>query len=235
MKKFKINSLFVVSLVLPFAFSIFAFSAGVSFAKQNDDLGEIQQQNQQQTQTMNQGEDTQIQTQTQNMEQVENENDGEEGSDVDNQVQQQVKAKTSDAEEYRNNAAKIVKTLIDVANRGDNGIGDQVRLIAQQQNESASTTVRAMGKVQEKSKWKTFFFGSDYKNLGALRSEMVQTENRMEQLNRLMESTQNEGDKIELQNQVQALQQEQQKIETFVKASESKFSLLGWFVKLFVK
>ena len=230
MKKFKINSLFVVFLALAFA-----FSAGVSFAKQNDDPGEIQQQNQQQIQTMNQGEDTQVQTQTQNMEQTENKNDGEENSDVDNQVQQQVKAKTDDAEEYRNNTAKIVKTLIDVANRGGNGIGDQVRLIAQQQNESASTTVRAMEKVQEKSKWKTFFFGSDYKNLGALRSEMVQTENRLEQLNRLMESTQNEGDKTELQNQVQALQQEQQKIETFVKTSESKFSLLGWFVKLFVK
>ncbi|MDD5356346.1 MAG: hypothetical protein PHY56_07420, partial [Candidatus Omnitrophica bacterium] len=110
---------------------------------------------------------------------------------------------------------------------------EQVRVIAKQQNQSASTTIQAMEKVQTRSKVKTFFFGSDYKNLGALRSETVQTRNRIEQLNKLMENVQNEGDKTELQSQIQTLEQEQTRIENFIKDQEGKFSLFGWLVKLF--
>ena len=82
---------------------------------------------------------------------------------------------------------------------------------------------------------KTFLIGTDYKNLGALRSEMVQTRNRFEQLSKLMENVQNEGDKTELQNQIQTLEQEQTRIESFIKAREGRFSLFGWLVKLFNK
>lgn len=136
------------------------------------------------------------------------------------------------AEQHRSAVANFVQSLLQVADR-EGGIGQQVRVIAQQQNQSASTTIQAMEKVQTRSKIKTFFFGSDYKNLGTLRSEMVQTRNRLEQLNRLMENVQDEGGKIELQNQIQTLEQEQIKIESFIKAEEGKFSLFGWLVKLF--
>jgi hypothetical protein len=89
-----------------------------------------------------------------------------------------------------------------------------------------------MEKVQTRNKVRTFLFGSDYKNLGALRSEMVQTRSRLEQLSGLMEGAQNEGDKTELQNQIQVLEQEQEKIDNFVNDREGKFSLFGWLAKL---
>ena len=136
------------------------------------------------------------------------------------------------AEQHRSAVANFVQSLLQVADR-EGGIGQQVRVIAQQQNQSASTTIQAMEKVQTRSKIKTFFFGSDYKNLGTLRSEMVQTRNRLEQLDRLIENVQDEGDKTEIQNQIQTLEQEQIKIESFIKSEEGKFSLFGWLIKLF--
>jgi len=148
---------------------------------------------------------------------------------------QATSTKQINAEAHRSEVAKFVKTLLDVADREGNGIGEQVRTIAREQNQSASTTIEAAEKVQARSKIKTFFIGSDYKNLGALRSEMVKTENRVQQLNNLVEKAQSVADKAELQAQIQTLQQEQQKIETFVKANESKFSLFGWVAKLFNK
>jgi len=138
------------------------------------------------------------------------------------------------AEAHRSTVANFVQGLLIVADR-EGGIGEQVRVIAQQQNQSASTTIQSMEKVQTRNKIKTFLIGSDYKNLGALRSEMVQTRNRLEQLNRVMENVQNEGDKTELQNQIQTLEQEQTKIENFIKVQEGKFSLFGWLVKMFNK
>ncbi|MFH1346860.1 MAG: hypothetical protein ABIH10_01270 [Spirochaetota bacterium] len=240
MQKIKINSLFIVSLISVFIFSLFIISAGMSFAKQNDNLDQAEQQVQQQTQTSNQGEATQVQTQTQNMEQVENEDgennnkDNEETSSNTQNQQQKQEREQINVEEHRSAVSNFVQSLLSVAD-GNEGIGQQVMVIAQQQNQSASTTIQAMEKVQTRSKIKTFFLGSDYKNLGTLRSEMVQTDNRLEQLNELVENTQNEGDKTELQNQIQTLEQEQEKIESFVKTNETKFSLFGWFTKLFIK
>lgn len=154
-----------------------------------------------------------------------NENSDDNGNRV--QLQQQI-----DVEEHRAAVADFVENLLEVSDN-EYAEREQIRTIAQEQNQSASTTIRAMEKVQTKSKIGTFLFGSDYKNLGTLRSETVQTRNRIEQLNRIMENAQNEGDKTELQNQVQILEQEQTKIENFVKSQESKFSLFGWLVKLF--
>jgi hypothetical protein len=188
---------------------------------------------QQQTQTSNQGEDSQIQVQ--NNEQVQ----GGAGNQVQSQNQNQ-EQNTSAAgqqgqitsEQHRSVVAGFVQSLLQVADR-EGGIGEQVRTIAQQQNQSVSTTIQAMEKVQTRNRVKTFFFGSDYKNLGSLRNEMTQTETRLEQLNKVMENVQNEGDKAEIQNQIQTLEQEQIKIENFIKVQEGKFSLFGWLVKLF--
>ncbi len=136
------------------------------------------------------------------------------------------------AEEHRSAVANFVQGLLQVADR-EGGIGEQVRVIAQQQNDSENTTTQAIEKVEKRNKIKTFLFGSDYKNLGALRSEMVQTRNRLEQLDRLLEDATDEANKTELQNQIQTLEQEQTKIESFIKAQEGRFSLFGWLLKLF--
>jgi len=138
------------------------------------------------------------------------------------------------AQQHRSVVANFVQSLLQVADR-EGGIGKQVRIIAQQQNQSVTTTIQAMDKVQTRSKIKTFLFGSDYKNLGALRSEMVQTRNRIDQLNRILGNIQNATDTAEIQAQMQTLEQEQTKIENFIKAQENKISLFGWFVKLFNK
>ncbi len=220
MQEFKINSLFVISLVLVFAFSFLTVLVGVCAAKQD---GKIVTGNQ---------------AQAQDVEQVESENatdtDKTEPSLDAQAKQQKQESEQINAEEHRSAVSKFVRSLLSVADR-EGGIGQQVRVIAQEQNQSASTTVQAMEKVQTRSKIKTFFFGSDYKNLGTLRSEMVQTKSRLEQLNRLVENTQNDADKTELQNQIKTLEQEQVKIESFLKTNENQFSLFGWFTKLFSK
>ncbi|MDD3170303.1 MAG: hypothetical protein WC410_03575 [Candidatus Paceibacterota bacterium] len=213
-----------IVLMIVFAFVVNVYAVGQGNAGTGN-------QNQQQTQTSNQGEDNQIQTQ--NNEQTQNGNGAGQQTQNQNQEQSQEQKKVN-AEEHRSTVANFVQSLLQVADR-EGGIGEQVRTIAQQQNQSAEITVQAMEKVQTRNRIKTFFLGSDYKNLGTLRSEAVQTTNRLEQLNTLMESAQNESDKIELQTQIQTLEQEQAKIESFIKAEDGKFSLFGWFMKLFTE
>lgn len=136
------------------------------------------------------------------------------------------------ASEHRSAVANFVQALLKTASTTNGTIGEQVRVIAREQNHANTTTAEAIEKIQTRNKIKTFLIGSDYKNLGALRSEMVQTRNRIEQLNRVMAK---KATTTELQLQVQNLEQVQTKIENFIKAQEGKFSLFGWLVKLFKK
>jgi hypothetical protein len=136
------------------------------------------------------------------------------------------------AAEHKSTVANFVQTLSEKASSTKGEIGEQVRVIAQQQNDSDATTTKAIEKIQSRNKIKTFLIGSDYKNLGALRSEMVQTRNRIDQLKRTI---QNATDTTEIQAQIQTLEQEQTKIESFIKAQEGKFSLFGWLLKMFNK
>ncbi|MDP1815173.1 MAG: hypothetical protein Q8K92_12055 [Leadbetterella sp.] len=138
------------------------------------------------------------------------------------------------AESHRSTVATFVQSLLAVADR-EGGIGQQVKVVAQQQNDSKEKVAESIDKVEKRSKVKTFFFGSDFKNLGDLRSQMVQTRNQIAQLTRLADKAENDQNKTELQSQIETLNQEQANIETFITQNENKFSLFGWTVKLFSK
>lgn len=242
MKKYiLINTILILSL-------IFALGA---YASNKESGGENKIQNQQHTQITNSGTESQIMNQSQeqiqnqeqthqqsleeeNQEEIKNENQEEVQNEirekVKNEIEQNNRGQTL-SEQHRSTVANFIQSLINIGERSS-GIGQQVRIIAQQQNQSEQTIIQAMEKIQTRSQIRTFFFGPDYKNLGVIRSEMVQTRNRLDQLKRLASQIQNEGDKKELQNQVQVLEQEQVKIENFIRAQEGKVSLLGWVVKL---
>lgn len=179
-------------------------------------------QDQEQNKVMNQGEDVQIQTNEQNRTKTE-----------EVKKVEKVKGKV-DAESHRSVVAEFIQSLTAVADR-NGGIGQEVRVVAQQQNEIRDRASDIIYAVQNRSKIKTFLIGTSYKNLGELRSQMAQTRNQIEQLKRLMENVQNEADKTELQNQIQRLEEEQTDINNFIVENESKFSLFGWAVKLFRK
>lgn len=137
------------------------------------------------------------------------------------------------AQEHRSVVANFVQTLLKAADREKGGLGEQVRIIAQQQNQAEATTTEAITKVEKRNKIATFLFGSDYKNLGALRSEIVRTRNRIQQLTNFMTQAKNASSTSEIQSQIQIMEQEQSKIENFIQTQENKFSLFGWLAKLF--
>lgn len=143
--------------------------------------------------------------------------------------------KNVNGEAHRSKVANFVQTLLDVADSEGNGVGQQVRLVAQEQQQAQEEVADQIESINQRNKIKTFLIGTNYKNIGALRSEMVHLRNRIEQLNRVMNQLENEGDQTEIQEQIQTMEQERENIEAFIKVNEDKFSLFGWFVKLFVK
>lgn len=138
------------------------------------------------------------------------------------------------AEAHRSMVATYVKELLSVADR-NTGIGESVRVIAQQQNDSKDEVAQKIDAVENRSEIKTFLIGSDYKNLNGLKSDMAVTNNQLDQLKNIVGKTTNTEDKTILQNQISLLEQEQAKINSFITQNENKFSLFGWIAKFFNK
>jgi hypothetical protein len=135
--------------------------------------------------------------------------------------------------EHRSAVASFVQSLLADSER-DGGIGAEVRAVAESQNESASTTAEAIAKVESRSKIWTVLFGTDWKNIGMLRSQIAKTDSDAARLERALSQTPDSSVKADLAAQLTALKTEQAKVTAFVESHEKAFSLFGWFTKLFV-
>lgn len=156
----------------------------------------------------------------------------EKGNSVSTEVDKEEGSTTSQGDLHRSEVSRFVETLLDVADR-DGGIGEEVRTIAREQASSSEKVADAVDQIEQRGAVKTFLIGSDYKNIGAIRSEIAQTENRIAKLDREIVRAASSTDVMSVQAELASMRAEQIRIEEFVKANESKFSLFGWLVRLF--
>jgi hypothetical protein len=112
--------------------------------------------------------------------------------------------------------------------------GLEVKVIAQEEKDSKATTTAATQTVEARGGIMAFLFGTDYKSLGVLRAELAKTENRIERLEAKASATTDATLKAELNAEIAALTASASTTNAFIVKNESKFSLFGWFVKLFV-
>ncbi|MBI2030143.1 hypothetical protein HYT05_00810 [Candidatus Kaiserbacteria bacterium] len=135
--------------------------------------------------------------------------------------------------EHRSKVAEFVKHLLEIADHDRDGLGEEVRVVAQTQNDSASTTAEAIAKVESRNPIMVFLIGSDYKNLGKIRSEVSTTASSITRLKNAASKTTDATVKAELEAEIKVLEDSQVKLESYVEAHESAFSLFGWAMKLF--
>lgn len=136
------------------------------------------------------------------------------------------------SQEHKDKVAEVVQELKELAGK-DFNIGEEVQKIAKEQEELIERAKEAMEKVEIRGKFKTFLIGTDYKNIGELKSEIVTTANHIGRLMKAVERTVVEEVRVLLNTQIIELEEINSNVKTFVEENEDKFSIFGWFVKLF--
>lgn len=136
--------------------------------------------------------------------------------------------------EHQSTVAKAIQAILS-ASATNVKIGEQIRVIAKQQNDTHTAMADNIAEIETESKVKTFLVGTNYKTIGALRSDLAKSQASIEQLKRTIEQTTDATLKATLLAEVKTLEIEQASIEAFVEAKASSFSLFGWAVKLFSK
>lgn len=135
-------------------------------------------------------------------------------------------------EANRSTVATRVQELLRVADR-DGGIGEQVREVAREYASSTERVEKAKTEVEGRPSWMQVLIGADYRNLGALRSEVVTTENQINRLSEARDRAVSAEVKASLETEIAALRDTASSTKAFIEEKESGFSLLGWLFRMF--
>lgn len=195
------------------------FAAMPILAKNTNSVSGNQAQNQ--VQTQNQGEEQEVQVQAQ-----EEENFGEgqgEGLQIRNQ----------NAVNNMSEVAKAVQEMLQVRTSG--GIGEQVREVAQAQNQAQSQMQEHIQKMEARGKLFKFMFGPDFKAIENLTGAIEQNQNRIQLLQELQTQLTNANDKTMIQATIEAMIQQNTVLQEMVQSENQVRSLFGWLMKLFAK
>jgi len=110
-------------------------------------------------------------------------------------------------------------------------VKQELEQIQTEQIASDKTIDDSLNKISTRSGLAKLVVGPDYKNAGAVRSEIVHLQNQVRQLTRL-ENKASTSEKTAIQASVASLNQEMIAIETRLNESLKGFSLFGWLNKL---
>lgn len=131
-------------------------------------------------------------------------------------------------EKIRNTVENLNQVATQEKAAGNVKTSNKLQQVIQEQEQTQEQTANAIDQVENRGKIKTFLLGTDYKNLGQLRSSLVHNRNQIRKLTQAMAQVQNEGDKALLQTQLETLMQERERIKDVIATNENSFSLLGW-------
>lgn len=105
----------------------------------------------------------------------------------------------------------------------------QIEEVTAEQGANQEQIAEAIDEVESEGAVKKFVFGPDYKNLGQLRSELVQNRNQIRKLTQSIGTlSMSGGDTAALQTQLATLTQERERIKSIITTNQDTFSLLGW-------
>ncbi len=177
-------------------------------------------QAQTQTQTNNPGTGTMAQVQTQDQERIQQE--------IANS-QPQYSPKNSKGIERRSIVANAVQSMLQIANKTENqGIGQQIKLIAQTQSQNQDKIGQSIDKAEARSAFAKFFIGANYSELKSAQDAMIANQNQIKELEQLMTQLSSDADKIAMANEIIALQQTQLELRDQITNVANGFSLFGW-------
>ncbi|MCK5122850.1 MAG: hypothetical protein KAQ87_01740 [Candidatus Pacebacteria bacterium] len=108
-------------------------------------------------------------------------------------------------------------------------IGHQVSAIAREFNNSVDKTIPAEEKIQKRNRVVAFFFGGDEEAAEDILEETNKNKERSEQLKQLKEQCDcDEGVRNIIQEQIQNIEQEQNRLEQVAQKEKSNKGIFGW-------
>lgn len=142
--------------------------------------------------------------------------------------------RSEQAREHMSIVAQKVEQLLVATGTAAGGIGEQVRVFAQEQNQIRQAVSTSLEKVEKRGGFLKTLIGPNYQALKDIKTQMTQNEVRIRQLEQLREKV-SVAAQGAVDEAIQAMKQETETLRLRVQEEEGVFSFFGWFAKLFAK
>lgn len=136
------------------------------------------------------------------------------------------------SDEYRSEVALFVHNLKAIGEI-DGGIGQQVNVVAQAQNDSQTKVEDAIADAGDRSSFVKFLIGPKYGSITEIQTAITENQTRIKVLSDLAGQMTDPAVKQVLQDQIAILAQQNANLQKFITETESGISLFGWLVKMF--
>jgi len=133
---------------------------------------------------------------------------------------------------HRSTVAQFVQKLHEIASSTSRGIGEQVREVAREEDESKDKTAENIKALDSQSAFMKFLVGVSDNNVKELQNSVATIQNHIEKLNQIKASSTPEVQKS-LTTEAETLAAEQARVQSVIDANKNRISLFGWFFNLF--
>lgn len=142
----------------------------------------------------------------------------------------------TNAQLHKEKSEEVVKSLKEVAKEekaaGKAEVSEEIEEVIEGQEDAQEETAEAIEELEEEGKVKTFLVGTDYKNLGQLRSSLAHNTNDIRKLTKSLSGIQTPENQALIQAELETLMQEQQRLRTIIYDKQDDFSLFGWVARM---
>ncbi|MCX8202619.1 MAG: DUF333 domain-containing protein [Candidatus Micrarchaeota archaeon] len=143
----------------------------------------------------------------------------------------QVKAEVRTVHENQNRVRLAVHALLEMENL-TGGIGKNVSAIAREFNNSVKSTIRAEERIQTRNVVLKFLFGGDENAAAEIENATRQNSEKIQNLKQLANKCDcDEETRAMIQQQIQTMEQEQQRLQQIAQKEKKEKGLLGWIFK----
>ena len=153
------------------------------------------------------------------------------GNQNQEQISNQIQSNSNNLQR-RSAVANAVQEMLQVAER-NTGIGEQIRVIAQNQNRNQEDIEESLAKVQKRSSIAKAIMGPDYGEINKAQELLNQNRSQIQQMEEIRNQVVSEEDKQVLNEQIQLINNANEEIKDLLDNSQKGFSLLGWMFKIF--
>jgi hypothetical protein len=153
--------------------------------------------------------------------------------DADNDEEDDQGIVSPQATQRRSRVSNAVQVMLQVSEKNE-GIGQKIRTIAQNQNREMEEIEENMQSVKQRSKFLRFLIGPKYGKINSIEERLEENSGRLEELKQLKEELSEEDARL-LELQIQAIEEVKEELQSELNLEEKGFALFGWLIKLFTK
>ena len=168
------------------------------------------------------------------MKNVEDQNgDSSESEDADSNDSDKEKETNQQAVQRRSDVANAVQIMLKLADKAKGGIGEEVKVIAQNQIQNHDDAEKALENVNNRSSFAKFLIGPNYSEIKNAEKILAKNQEQIKQLTELKAKLSVSADQQLLDSQIGVLENANLEITNSLSVAQKGFSLFGWFSKMF--